>query len=401
MDNLPRLSEFVYVGMCREIGSPTEVRIRREVMDTDEVMNRPVYIMRGFDRIMSGSSREGFRMRTSDLDWMLWPPDHKVICDLSQINLYRIPQHTVILMECDDLPPGFTKLNLIIKLLAYVSTIMDTEMFRKGLAKPEFCITQMERMIRGRLIFYQPVIIQCITSNVLRNTAMYLQSCRYKNGTRNKVYYKAKVDTLLKQTYKFGFLSDILYLAMNFYRTRRYEDSLKCLHKAEGRISLPYIIYGCHVNVDMYRHHMERKTLGTKMRRAVVKNIKLDSLYSYIDELVIEQEVSKKQCMYLLQIPPLVMLNMLFTLNHHRLGDTVRSQRSLQDLQALLLYDDGTHIPLYPRDISWQILGICQQICGDYSGSLQSYRYSLQQIPFHKLQEATLIRIHSLPSDAI
>ncbi|XP_062583220.1 uncharacterized protein LOC134244988 [Saccostrea cucullata] len=54
------LSEFVYVGLCCEIGSPTEVRIRREVMDIDEMVNKPVYIMRGFDSMRSGSYREGF-----------------------------------------------------------------------------------------------------------------------------------------------------------------------------------------------------------------------------------------------------------------------------------------------------------------------------------------------------
>ncbi|XP_062591503.1 uncharacterized protein LOC134252995 [Saccostrea cucullata] len=173
MNHISRLSESVYVGLCREVGSPTEVRIRREVMDTTEGLNRPVYIMRGFDRMISGSRREGFRMITSDIDWMLWYPDAKVICDLSQIclrrevtdttevvrqpvdtmnglnvmrsgsrregfrlstsdvddmfwpshhkvisdlskiNLCRIPQHTMILMEYDDLPPGFTRLILM------------------------------------------------------------------------------------------------------------------------------------------------------------------------------------------------------------------------------------------------------------------------------------------------
>ena len=101
------------MGMCRYVGSPTEVRIRREVADTQEVVCRPVVIMRGFDRMISGSRREGFRLKTSDMDCMFWLPDHKVICDLSQISLYRIPQHTVILMECEGLPPGFTRLKLM------------------------------------------------------------------------------------------------------------------------------------------------------------------------------------------------------------------------------------------------------------------------------------------------
>ena len=113
MHHTPRLSEAVYVGMCRYVGSPTEVRIRREVTDTQEVLMRPVYIIRGLDRMRCGSRREGFRLQTSDLDFMLWPPDHKVISDLSQISLYRIPQHTVILMECEDLPPGFVRLKMM------------------------------------------------------------------------------------------------------------------------------------------------------------------------------------------------------------------------------------------------------------------------------------------------
>ncbi|XP_078337711.1 uncharacterized protein LOC144626720 [Crassostrea virginica] len=110
MHHIPRLSEAVYVGMCRYVGSPTEVRIRREVADTDEAVRRPVRIMRGLDRMQSGSRREGFRLETSDWDYMLWLPNHKVICELSHISLYRIPQHTVILMECEDQTPGFTKL---------------------------------------------------------------------------------------------------------------------------------------------------------------------------------------------------------------------------------------------------------------------------------------------------
>ena len=92
MHHIPRLSDAVYVGMCRYVGSPTEERIRREMTDTVGMVCRPVGIVRGLDMTGSGSRREGFRLPTSNVDWMLWPPDHKVICDLCQISLYRIPQ---------------------------------------------------------------------------------------------------------------------------------------------------------------------------------------------------------------------------------------------------------------------------------------------------------------------
>ena len=40
-------------------------------------------------------------------------PPLKVICDISQLSLYRMPEHTVILMAREGLPPGFTRLKLM------------------------------------------------------------------------------------------------------------------------------------------------------------------------------------------------------------------------------------------------------------------------------------------------
>jgi hypothetical protein len=113
MYHIPRLSEAVFAGLCHEVETLSEVRIRRDTADTNEVVKRPVRIIRGLVSMKSGRRREGFRLRTSDSDWMIWPPNHKVICDFSQIGLYCIPQHTVILMEWEDLPPGFTRLKFI------------------------------------------------------------------------------------------------------------------------------------------------------------------------------------------------------------------------------------------------------------------------------------------------
>ncbi|XP_078337019.1 uncharacterized protein LOC144626591 [Crassostrea virginica] len=283
MHHIPRLSEAVYVGMCRYVGTPTEVRIRREVTDTVEVVKRSVSIIRGFDIMKSGSSREGFRLQSSDVDLMLWLRDHKVICDLSQISLYRIPQHTVILMECEDLPTGFTRLKM---------------MTPSG---------------------DQKVKSSCVTIN-------------------NEIY-----------------ISSIL------YRAHMLE-----FQRAPGGI------------------------VGSSIQHGPC------ATFNHNDELVPEQEANKADGVGLLIIPPFVMLHMLFVLTHHRLGDTVRSQQSLQDLYTLMLYDDGTHVPEDVRDISWQILGICQQTCGDYVGALNSFQCSLQQNPVHFLQKATMFRIQRI-----
>lgn len=81
-------------------------------MDTGRNVVRNKGIMYGHDQMVSGSYREGFRLESSDIDIMHWSTTHKVICDLSQISLTN-PQHTIILMESDDLPPGHTRLELI------------------------------------------------------------------------------------------------------------------------------------------------------------------------------------------------------------------------------------------------------------------------------------------------
>ncbi|XP_062591694.1 uncharacterized protein LOC134253198 [Saccostrea cucullata] len=671
MDHIPRLSEIIYVGLCHKIGSPTEVRIRREVIDTYEEMMKSKNNIKEQDEMKSGSEREGFRLRTSDIDYMLWLQDHKVICDLSQISLYRIPQQTVILMECDDLPPGFTRLNLLspsndlvirsscvtknnkifisstlfrrnnlqviktlhtffassiphgpcssnvkvqgfeidfvlcfrshhwpttalpwiqrchqqgwpseiviseiinggihvvpigsipendeewrisfsraeqklvysmnhcqflcygllklflkevidfqnnypvlcsyfmktivfwviqsnhsfpwkpdnllyyfwkcFKLLIYwvrigecpnffipqnnmfrvkvtgsvqnvlfnalyglyqkgisclvlsstlspyiskailyrtlrvstdessfmTSTELDISLFEElppftyGLSFEFFAdfMNRIEAFKRKRLTPYEVVTLQCLTSNVLKDTAQLIENNTFLN--RNRIVYGkySKVTTLLNFSCKIGNMSLTLYLAMVFYRARRYEQSLSCLQKTQERMTCPFIVYRDNVNNVMYEHYTARISLGNKFRRVVVLDTRLHHKLNYIDELELEQKINNENGLATLQIPPLVMLHMLLILNHHRLGDTVRSQQSLQDLRTLLLYDE-VNVPIHIRDISWQILGICQQITGDFLGSLQSYQYSLEQYPAHKIQEATLLRMNTLP----
>ena len=144
----------------------------------------------------------------------------------------------------------------------------------------------------------------------------------------------------------------------------------------------------------MYRRVMPGMSLSDRMRKCVIHNICLHQGYVYIDELVPEQEANKADDVGNFIIPPLVTLHMLFVLNYHRLGDTVRSQQYLQDLHTLMLYDDVAHAPL--GDTSWQILRICQQTCGDYVGTLNSFQCSLQQTPWHAIQKATMFRIQGI-----
>ncbi|XP_078327863.1 uncharacterized protein LOC144623337 [Crassostrea virginica] len=675
MHRNPRLSEAVYVGMCRELGTPTQVRIRREVEDINEAVNKYVWIMRGFYRMMSGSYREGFRLKTSDWDIMLWFPDYKVICDHSQISLYNIPPNTVFLMECEDLPPGFCRLKLmaplsnqIIKLCTctinneryvsnrfsiavwwdlkqdnsgftesdkehcpcvtvydehneknidyvycfqshhwpngatpwiqrcqlkkwppdyvlysiinagfhlvpkgssllnlgndcewrisfsraeqilvysmnhcqflcygllkiYLKEVINTNeneaclcsyfmktivfwviqnhkhlawvpenlleclwicfklllslvnrgecpnffipqnnMFRvkvvghtqfalfdqlfglycKGisclLASPtirkylhkailnktltfktdegsvvngfrfDMClfyevgmrhfgisantfkefinlINTIEEMQSYELSSFQILIVHHFLCKSLQKLSWFLLGHMKGNmSNRKRAYILGKSLNMMRRATEIGCGSQVLSLAMLYYRTCNYEQSLKCCRKAKD--IMPKIWYLERVNEEIYMSAMAGLSLSDRMKKYPIWKIVLHHHYVYIDELALEQQACEENAEYLLQIPSLVMLHMLFVLNNHSLGDTVRSQQSIQDLHTLLLDDDGTHIQTQYKDISWQILGICQQTCGDYVGSLRSFKCSYQQTSRrHPIQKATIVRI--------
>ena len=664
MNHIPRLSEGIYSGMCQEVGSPTQVKMRREVADVQEVLGKFFWKGDRIDGFLSGSRREGFRFQSSDKDIMIWLPNHKLISDLSHISLYRTPQHTVILMEWESLPPGFTRLKMMtptsnqaiqkacvtIDNELYISSARHMQSFTINFDKvhlsselhgpcktfnirgedtdiafcfrshhwPEVALPWIQRcrlkqwpteyvlsaiikegchvvpisslpsrderesewrisfsrseqmlvysmnhcqfLCYGLLkiflkevinaennnpclcsYFMKTIVFWVIQSNssrqwfpsdllhsfwtcfkllvswvykgecpnffipennmfrlkvightqselfnqlydlyckgisclllsptigkylnlmmmVINRTLEYMETdilhdswffdektiethcdnekdyvlslnftenllmtrlTEYQTTTvdrhrftlirdfswfmvnqiltissnRDRIYIYKKAINMMKLATRMSSSSEILYLALFYYRICAYEKSLKCLQMAKNKWFMPYVLYDGRTSEEMYRHCLMGLPLGERLRHALICDICLHNSYTYIDELELEQNTNRSASLF---IPPFVMLNMLFVLNHHRLGDTVRSQQSREDLHTLLLYDDGTRVREKLKDISWQILGICQQICGDCVGALDSYRRSLKETPHHGIQKATLSRIQTI-----
>lgn len=131
------------------------------------------------------------------------------------------------------------------------------------------------------------------------------------------------------------------------------------------------------------------------MRQAVAGNIRLINEFFYIKELMPEQKASKQTNWDTLYIPPFILLHMLDFLSSRQV-ETMRAQRALEVLQVLVHHDQGRVIAEELQDISWEILGICQQISWNLRAALYSFQQSLSQYPQNRIQTATRDRIRDL-----
>lgn len=107
------MSESVFVVLCDIVGTSQQVAFRREMEDITEMVETRVTPDDGVIEMMSGSMREGFRLEGSDIDYMLWPNNHRVIMDMSQSEYYNTTNTSLILSYSFESPPGFTLLLLL------------------------------------------------------------------------------------------------------------------------------------------------------------------------------------------------------------------------------------------------------------------------------------------------
>jgi hypothetical protein len=232
--------------------------------------------------------------------------------------------------------------------------------------------------------------------NVLLSTSMSLKTqslcvSRKKRHTKDRT-----ILYMLCLVLKLGCVSDGLYLALYLYDTGRHQTALTVTERVKQRLSQPHIMYFNTVDRQRYSEAVGGQSMVTKYRKAWARDVVFNKRFTYIDELRLEQEVSNSKGLPNLHLSPFVTVHMLSVLCHYRLGNRSQYLQALTDLHTLLLYDDGRYVPLVIRDLSWQVLGICQHVVGDLPGALQSYQESLRQVPRHKIQTATETRIRSI-----
>lgn len=267
-------------------------------------------------------------------------------------------------------------------------------------------ITQIENLQITKMTSFQKVMVQKCFSAALRNFSfLLLQKNMTKIPISNKkrAHINRKAQNIMKLASRLGFASDIVYLAIYYYSQCQYEQSLKCLQIAQKRAPAPYDMYEGIFNDKFYSSATAGVSLSDKMRKIVIVDIHLHSFYYYFEEFALEQS-----CNFLcdkhgvLHVPFFVMLNMLLVLNYHKLGEKFKAWKSVQDLNHMLQLGDRYRVPNDFQDISWQILGICQQTCGDFQRAYNSYQRSLVQYPpIHRIRIASILRMKQIESTLI
>ncbi|XP_078337374.1 uncharacterized protein LOC111135341 [Crassostrea virginica] len=259
------------------------------------------------------------------------------------------------------------------------------------------CLHMVEQLIRSPLTQCQILMLQKFTATTLQSTALKLHDMYTDTPGGNKQMYIADKRScyMLKLAAKFGFVSDLLYIAMYFYRTFRHREALSVIEMTKVKLAQPGLMYNDIVDPERYTEAVGGRSWSYKMRHNVALDINLLDHIWYINELMPEQQSNLQHEDTSLLIPPFILLHMLEFLCFRHV-DPMRAQAALDDLQVLVHHDQRVLIPVYIRDISWEILGICQQMTGNHQAALYSYTQSLRKYPFNKIDTATRHRIQDL-----
>ena len=255
----------------------------------------------------------------------------------------------------------------------------------------------VQQLIRSPLPQHQIPMIQKRTATILQTSAFLLHEMyRSTSGVNKQMYIADKMSCyMLKLAAKFGTVSDLLYIALYYHKTLRYKEALSVVEMTKVKLAQPGLMYRRHVNPERYAESVGGKSWSTKMRQAVAFNIRVDNCICYINELTPELQSALENKSGALLIPPSILLHMLeFLCCRH--VNRMRAQAALDDIQVLVYHDRGILVPKLYRDISWEILGICQQMTGNHQAALYSYHQSLTQFPAHEIHNATRNRIQDL-----
>lgn len=230
-------------------------------------------------------------------------------------------------------------------------------------------------------------------TTILQGFGFRLQNTYYNRVNNKEVYKRDKISlNVFKLLTKFGYVSDTLYIAMFYYKTLRYRDTLAVIEKTKVNFAQPHLAIR-RIHTERYNYAVRGLPWSTKIRLTLTN--RLGNVIFYIPELISEQMSSRDMNRCSLMISPFIMLHFLEFLSCRR-NDSMRAQAALENLQVLVQNEHLGLVQQDIRDISWEILGIIQEMSGDIPAAKYSFQQSFRHNSVIEIQSATRKRIRDL-----
>lgn len=246
-------------------------------------------------------------------------------------------------------------------------------------------LLNVEKLMNFNLARVYSLVIQRATAAIFHQMAFCLLSLKLKS---NKLVYGLSCSAI-RLAVKFGDVSDMLFNAMYHYRKHNTCKTLAIVEKAKVLLKMSDMVYLGHLFKD--------SSVGTKSwLKMSESDVAMINVY-YIEELVTEQQHSLRAPWGLLRIPSLVFLLMLEFLCCRHNG-IERPKAVLDEIYKLLNSSEGRYMTFVGEDISWHILGKCQEMFGNLQIALYAYRKSLDEIGMNRIRTATMERIKIVES---
>lgn len=162
---------------------------------------------------------------------------------------------------------------------------------------------------------------------------------------------------------------------MFYYETLRYRDTLAVIEKTKVNFAQPHLAIR-RIHTERYNYAVRGLPWSTKIRLTLTN--RLGNVIFYIPELISEQMSSRDMNRCSLMISPFIMLHFL------------------ENLQVLVQNEHLGLVQQDIRDISWEILGIIQEMSGDIPAAKYSFQQSFRHNSVIEIQSATRQRIRDL-----
>ena len=103
----------------------------------------------------------------------------------------------------------------------------------------------LEQLAMSHCTQFQALMLQKLIATYIQASAFTLHNIYMNRSSVNKhMYVIDKISlNMLKIATKFGFVSDMLYIAMYYYKTHRFSEALSVIEMINGRLEQPGLMY--------------------------------------------------------------------------------------------------------------------------------------------------------------